>query len=77
MACASLAEFYLREWNGGLRPRSGSEASMPAKYPGLPAAASLEQAIVLAQLLILRDLEKRAALIRKQEEKTGPELRAA
>ena len=33
---------------------------MPYKYHGLPAAASVEQAIVLAQLLILKDLERRA-----------------
>jgi hypothetical protein len=33
---------------------------MPHNYHGLPAAASVEQAIVLAQLLILRDLERQA-----------------
>jgi hypothetical protein len=33
---------------------------MPHNYHGLPAAANVEQAIVLAQLLILRDLERRA-----------------
>ena len=33
---------------------------MPYNYPGLPAAPTVEQAIVLAQLLILRDLERRA-----------------
>jgi hypothetical protein len=33
---------------------------MRGNYDGLPAAASVEQAIVLAQLLILRDLERRA-----------------
>ena len=32
---------------------------MPQNYQGLPAAATVEQAIVLAQLLILRDLERR------------------
>ena len=32
---------------------------MSSNYRGLPAAASVEQAIVLAQLLILRDLERR------------------
>jgi hypothetical protein len=32
----------------------------PNNYDGLPAAASFEQAIILAQLLILRDLERRA-----------------
>jgi hypothetical protein len=33
---------------------------MGSNYPGLPAAATVEQAILLAQLLILRDLERRA-----------------
>ena len=33
---------------------------MRPEYRGFPAAASVEQAIVLAQLLILRDLERRA-----------------
>jgi hypothetical protein len=33
---------------------------MPHKYHGLPAAASVEQAIALAQLLILKNLERRA-----------------
>jgi hypothetical protein len=33
---------------------------MGQNYQGLPAAATVEQAIVLAQLLILRDLERRA-----------------
>jgi hypothetical protein len=46
-------------------------------YDGLPAATNVEQAIVLAQLLILRDLEKQAALLRKQAEKIATELRAA
>jgi hypothetical protein len=32
---------------------------MGANYQGLPPAANVEQAIVLAQLLILRDLERR------------------
>jgi hypothetical protein len=32
---------------------------MSGNYDGLPPAASVEQAIVLAQLLILRDLERR------------------
>jgi hypothetical protein len=30
------------------------------RYQGLPAAASIEQAIILAQLLTLRDMERRA-----------------
>jgi hypothetical protein len=50
---------------------------MHANYDGLPAAASFEQAIVLAQLIILRDLERRAERIRAEEEKTRTELRAA
>jgi hypothetical protein len=50
---------------------------VPNHYDGLPAAASVEQSIVLAQLLILRDLEKQAKLISQQAEKTAPELRAA
>ena len=32
---------------------------MPKQYDGLPAAANVEQAIALAQLLIRRDLERR------------------
>lgn len=39
-------------------------------YQGLPPARSVEQAIVLAQLLIARDLEQRATL-RAQEGKAG------
>jgi hypothetical protein len=46
-------------------------------YDGLPAAASFEQAIILAQLLILRDLERRAEHMREQSEKTAVDLRAA
>ena len=33
---------------------------MERNYVGLPPAASVEQSIVLAQLIILRDLERRA-----------------
>ena len=40
---------------------------MPSNYNGLPAAASVEQSIVLAQLLILRDLERRAQQIKNDE----------
>ena len=36
------------------------EGAVKNGYQGLPAAASVEQAIVLAQLLILKDLERRA-----------------
>jgi hypothetical protein len=46
-------------------------------YDGLPAAASVEQSIVLAQLIILRDLERRQEVIREETEKPAPELRAA
>ena len=35
---------------------------MPHHYDGLPAAKSVEQSIVLAQLLILRDLERRVQI---------------
>lgn len=50
---------------------------MQKNYDGLPAAASFEQAIVLAQLIILRDLERRAERVRAQAEKNTGELRAA
>ena len=36
---------------------------MRGNYDGLPPAGSVEQAIILAQLLILRDLERRARSI--------------
>jgi hypothetical protein len=35
---------------------------MDQNYDGLPAAGSMEQAIILAQLLILRDLERRPSV---------------
>jgi hypothetical protein len=38
-----------------------SDDTQAQRYPGLPAAATVEQAIVLAQLLIMRDLERKAA----------------
>jgi hypothetical protein len=49
------------------------------EYDGLPAAASFEQSIVLAQLIILRDLEQRNKRIEQQQqpENPGPEQRAA
>jgi hypothetical protein len=50
---------------------------MQQNYDGLPAAASIEQAIVLAQLIILRDLERRAEQIRARPERITPERRAA
>jgi hypothetical protein len=56
----------------------GEEDTVPnSNYDGLPAAASFEQSIVLAQLIILRDLERRAEQIRQEAEKPGPDLRAA
>ena len=42
---------------------------MQPEYRGFPAAASVEQAIVLAQLLILKDLERRAP---RQEDRPDP-----
>jgi hypothetical protein len=46
-------------------------------YDGLPAAASVEQSIVLAQLLILRDLERRARELAEKTETGEHELRPA
>jgi hypothetical protein len=46
---------------------------MRGTYDGLPAAASVEQAIVLAQLLILRDLDRRARGIPERSEHDGLE----
>lgn len=53
------------------------EDTMEKNYDGLPAAASVEQSIVLAQLMILRDLERRAKLIAEQTEPAQRELRPA
>jgi hypothetical protein len=50
---------------------------MEKTYDGLPAAASVEQSIVLAQLMILRDLERQAKLIAEQTEPVQRELRPA
>jgi hypothetical protein len=42
------------------RPGSArQEGTMERHYEGLPAAASVQQSIILAQLQILRDLERR------------------
>jgi hypothetical protein len=38
----------------------GREGTMAKHYEGLPAAANMQQSIILAQLQILRDLERRA-----------------
>jgi hypothetical protein len=46
-------------------------------YNGLPAASSVEQAIIQAQLLIRRDLERCAERIREQSEEVKETLRAA
>ena len=46
-------------------------------YEGLPAAASFEQSIVLAQLIILRDLERRAERSRLEAKPADREQRAA
>jgi hypothetical protein len=54
-----------------------TEDTMDKNYDGLPAAASVEQSIVLAQLMILRDLERRAKLIAAQTEPAQRELRPA
>lgn len=39
--------------------RAGQESTMEKHYEGLPAAANMQQSIILAQLQILRDLERR------------------
>ena len=46
----------------------------PKNYEGLPPAASVEQSIILAQLMILRDLERRTALAREQSEPVESEV---
>jgi hypothetical protein len=46
----------------------------PKNYDGLPPAASVEQSIVLAQLMILRDLERRTAQVRAQPEASEADL---
>ena len=50
---------------------------MQREYRGLPAAASVEQAIVLAQLLIRKDLERRALPRQEKPERTDQEVRPA
>jgi hypothetical protein len=49
---------------------------MRGNYDGLPPAASVEQAIILAQLLILRDLERRAQGIPERSEQGDREERS-
>jgi hypothetical protein len=48
-----------------------------SNYDGLPAAPSFEQAIVLAQLIILRDLERKAQQAAEQAQRLERELRPA
>jgi hypothetical protein len=50
---------------------------MEHEYHGLPAAASVEQAIVLAQRLILKDLERRAARHQDRPDPADRDIRPA
>ena len=50
---------------------------MPQEYHGLPAARSVEQAIVLAQRLILKDLERRAMRHPDRRDPADREIRPA
>ena len=50
---------------------------MQREYHGLPAAASVEQAIVLAQLLIRKDLERRAPPHQEKPDPVDQEVRPA
>ena len=50
---------------------------MQPEYDGLPAAASVQESIALAQLLILQDLERRAARIPEPPEPAESEIRPA
>jgi hypothetical protein len=50
---------------------------MQPEYRGLPAAASVEQAIVLAQLLILKDLERRAPRPQDRRDPADRDIRPA
>jgi hypothetical protein len=50
---------------------------MQPEYRGLPAAASIEQSIVLAQLMIRKDLELRALRIPAQPDPAEGEVRPA
>ncbi len=48
-------------WQEFGRPGTArQERTMEKHYEGLPAAANMQQSIILAQLQILRDLERRA-----------------
>jgi hypothetical protein len=50
---------------------------MDRNYDGLPAAGSMEQAIILAQLLILRDLDRRARHVSRSTDPVAREQRSA
>lgn len=50
---------------------------MQQEYHGLPAAASIEQAIILAQLLILKDLERRVSRHQDRPDPADREVRPA
>jgi hypothetical protein len=50
---------------------------MQHEYRGLPAAASVEQAIVLAQLLILKDRERRPPRLPDRPDPADGEVRPA
>ena len=50
---------------------------MRGNYEGLPPAASVEQAIVLAQRLILKDLEQRAPRLPARPDPADREIRPA
>jgi hypothetical protein len=43
----------------GQAATAGQERTMKKQYEGLPPAANVQQSIILAQLHILRDLERR------------------
>ena len=48
-------------WEEVARPGTvGEERTMAKRYEGLPAAANMQQSIILAQRQIARDLERRA-----------------
>ena len=53
------------------------EGTMQHEYHGLPAAANVEESIALAQLLILKDLERRAAGHQDRPDPADPEVRPA
>ena len=56
---------------------SGLEGKMKHEYHGFPAAASVEQAIVLAQLLIRKNLERRAPRHQDRPDPADRDIRPA